>query len=85
MTTTTTADLLEEYACALRGDWGSIDGRSEQVSLNGLAAVIREHGNAPLTDAQVAKLRDRLGVCPHGGGHWTEYCDDNYECEEMIR
>ena len=80
---TTTADLLDEYARALRGSWGGIDGRSEQTSLNCLSAAIRECGNAPLADAQVARLRDDMGVCPHGGCHWTYYCDE--ECEETDR
>lgn len=79
----TTADLLDEYACALRGSWGDIDGRSEQGALNCFSDAIREYGNAPLTESEVARLRDDLGVCPHGGSHWTDYCDD--ECEEMDR
>lgn len=79
----TTADLLDEYAQALRGSWGDIDGRSGQISLNCLSAMIREFGNAPLTDSEVARLRYDLGVCPHGGSHWTDYCDD--ECEETDR
>lgn len=78
----TPADLLDEYAQALRGSWGGIDGRSEQSSRS-LSAAIREHGNAPLTDAQVARLREDLGVCPQGESHWTEYCDE--ECEETDR
>ena len=85
MNTITTADLLDEYARALRGSWGDIDGRSEQISLNELAAAIRKHGSNPLVDSEVLKLRDDLGVCLHGGGHWTDYCDENDECEEMIR
>lgn len=80
--TITTADLLYEYARALRGSWGGIDGRSEQVALNCLSDAIREHGNAPLADSEVLRLRDSLGVCPHGGRHWTEYCDEDSECEE---
>lgn len=79
----TAADLLDEYAQALRGSWGGIDGRSERAALNCLSSAIREHGNAPLTDAQVARLREDLGVCLHGGSHWTDYCDD--ECEETDR
>ena len=82
---TTTADLLDEYARALRGSWGDIDGRSEQLSLNCLSAAIREYGSNPLDTSEVLSLRDALGVCPHGGGHWTEYCDEDDECEEMIR
>ena len=83
--TTTTADLLDEYARALRGSWGDIDGRSEQIVLNELAAAIREYGNAPLGTSEVLRLRDYLGVCSYGGGHWTFYCDEDDECEEMTR
>lgn len=71
----TTADLLDEYASALRGDWGSIDGRAEKLGLNQLADQIREHGNAPLTAPAVAAARDGLGLCPGGSGHWTWHCD----------
>lgn len=85
MTTITTADLLDEYASALRGDWGSIDGRSERIALNCLSAAIREHGNAPLSDSKVTTLRDDMGVCPHGGSHWIDYCDEDDECEETDR
>ena len=81
----TTADLLDEYARALRGSWGGIDGRHEQASLNCLSAAIREYGSNPLADSKVLSLRDALGVCPHGGGHWTEYCDEDDKCEEMVR
>lgn len=83
MSTITTADLLDEYARALRGSWGGIDGRSEQLSLNRLSAAIRKHGNASLTDSEVVRLRWDMDVCPHGGGHWTEYCDEDDECEAM--
>ena len=82
---TKTADLLDEYARALRGSWGGIDGRSEQSALNCLSATIREYGSNPLADSEVLRLRDDLGVCPYGGGHWTEYCDEDSECEVMIR
>ena len=81
----TTADLLEEYARAIRGSWGDIDGRSEQISLRCLSAAIRKYGSSPLADSEVVKLRNDLDVCPHGGGHWTEYCDEDDECEEMAR
>ena len=81
----TTADLLDEYARALRGSWGGIDGRSEQISLNYLSAAIRERGNNPLETSEVLRLRDNLDVCPRGGGHWTDYCDEDGECEEMVR
>lgn len=72
---TTVPDLLEEYAEALRGDWGGIDGRTEQYKLDRLAKAMREHGNNPLTDAEVSMLRNYIDVCPNGDGHWLEYCE----------
>lgn len=77
----TCADLLDEYARALRGSWGSIDGRSEQTSLNNLAEAFRMYGNDRLLPKDVDKLRADLGVCPHGKRHWTEFCDEDCEGE----
>lgn len=65
----TTADLLREYAAALRRDWGSIDGRSEKRALNWLADRIEEDETVP---TEVG--RKELDLCPAGGGHWTEHC-----------
>lgn len=76
--TITTADLLDEYGSALRGSWGGIDGRSEQAALGSLSKAIIDHGNDCLATASVQSLRDDLGICPAGNGHWTEFCDD--EC-----
>lgn len=79
---TTTASLLDEYGQALRGAWGDIDGRSEKLALLELSAAIREHGNDPLPEDKVQKLRDDLNVCQEGGGHWGWYCDETWtECE----
>lgn len=71
----TTADLLDEYGEAIRGSWGDIDGRSERMALQDLAAAIRQHGNQTLSDERVDELRQNLGVCRAGSGHWTEFCD----------
>ena len=81
---TTCADLLDEYAQALRHSWGDIDGRSEKAALNVLSTLMREHGMAPLSDDQVRRMRDDLGVCLLGGQHWQWFCDDYkcYKCEE---
>jgi len=64
--------VLCEYGAAIRGDWGSIDGRSEQSTIDTFAAAIQKPA-----DYTVAKLRDQAGICVNGGGHWTEYCDDS--------
>ena len=74
---TTVADLLDEYGEALRGDWGSIDGRSERDSLQNLAQEFREQGNEPLSDADVAHIRGYLDICLQGWGHWSFYCDED--------
>ena len=51
-------------------------------ALLGLSAAIREHGNEPLPDNKVRKLRDDLNVCEEGGGHWGWYCADEWmKCE----
>lgn len=74
---TTTADLLDEYAEALRGSWGGIDGRNEQDKLGELSKAIVQYGNTELNEGAVLELRNSLDVCPFGEGHWTEYCDDD--------
>lgn len=76
---TTGPDLLDEYARALRGSWGDIDGRSEQSALNTLSDAIRTHGTGDLPDVTVQGLRTTLDVCPSGLNHWTMFCDE--ECE----
>lgn len=77
----TTADLLDQYGQALRGDWGGIDGRSEKLALLNLSAAIREHGNETLSNDMILKLRDDLNVCANGGGHWDSFCgEDWFDC-----
>lgn len=80
---TTTADLLNEYGSSIRGDWGSIDGRSERTALSRLASAIQAHGNEGLSEEKVREIRDALGVCPHGEGHWEMYCSDYCEGDEQ--
>lgn len=73
------ADLLDEYAEALRGDWGSIDGRSERMKLQELAERFREHGNEDLTQEHVTRYRLDLNVCVKGCGSWEFHCDHEEE------
>jgi len=69
------ASTLREYGAAIRGDWGSIDGRSEQSTIGTFAdAITSPH------EYTVEQLRNNADICPHGCGHWTEYCDRT--CEE---
>lgn len=81
---TTTADLLDEYAQALRGAWGDIDGRGEKIALNTLSEAMRTHGTSSLYPSEVKRLREALDVCDKGLGHWTEFCGDHgaYHTEE---
>lgn len=70
------ARVLYEYGEAIRGDWGSIDGRSER-------STIHEFADAILTpdDYTVEALRSQADICPNGSGHWTEYCDNDCEVQ----
>jgi len=66
------ARVLREYGAAIRGDWGSIDGRSEQGTLETFADAVTNPGAYT-----VQQLRDMADICPAGNGHWTEYCDSD--------
>ena len=76
---TTILDILDEYAQAIRGSWGDIDGRSMKLEINEVTDWIRENGITDLTEFEVKKWRYRLDICISGEGHWTEFCED---CEE---
>ena len=69
--------VMREYADAIRGDWGSIDGRSVKGDLLAWVAALSDK---PGPEAQwtLAEWRERMGVCATGGGHWTHFCDDDY-------
>lgn len=60
--------LLREYGAAIRGDWGSIDGRCVRDDMENLADWVEDPASVP-ADARVV-----LGICPAEGGHWTDYC-----------
>jgi hypothetical protein len=68
--------VLCEYGAAIRGDWGSIDGRSEQSSIETFADAILKPEKY-----EAATLRDQADLCPSGSGHWTEHCDDDCEAQ----
>lgn len=72
--------ILREYADALRGAWGGIDGRNEKVTLNEIADVIASDAPPPPLET----MRLRANLCPNGGGHWSEFCDSNFECVELM-
>ena len=69
------ANVLREYGSAIRGDWGSIDGRSEQGTIDEFAEAFIAPENHT-----VAQLREYADICARGGGHWTEHC--SYSCED---
>ena len=62
---------LREYAQAIRGDWGDIDGRSMRGELLAFADAIEGHGHH---DWSIERWRSDLGICPSGEGHWTRHC-----------
>ncbi len=68
------ASVMKEYGAAIRGDWGSIDGRCEQSSIQTFADAILEPGKY-----EAATLRDQAGICPVGSGHWTDHCGEDCE------
>ena len=72
MTIQEVAQVLREYGAAIRGAWGSIDGRSEQGTIEDFADAFLKPENYT-----AKQLRDRADICPHGNGHWTEYCADD--------
>lgn len=71
------AQILTEFGSAIRGDWGSIDGRSVRDGMDRVAASLRSG------EATIASMRGDLDLCPSGEGHWTEYC--NRRCTEEAR
>ena len=76
------AQAIREYGQAIRGDWGSIDGRSVRIEMNKLADAVEE-GNPSHRDIQW--WRNELGICPHGCMHWTMYCEDYPSCEQYSK
>ncbi len=68
----TAATVLDAWGQAIRGDWGSIDGRSSRAQLAEVSAYLR--GARPdLT------LHD-VDVCD-GGDHSPHWLGEGYECE----
>jgi hypothetical protein len=65
--------LLGEWRAALRGDWGSIDGRSSRSELESWEAIMRAAMDGNPVD--VSRARELMGLCPHGGAHWSNNCE----------
>ena len=64
--------VLDEWAQAIRGDWGSIDGRTCRSELQNLSSYL--FVDEPL---EVEYVRYTAGICVEGKGHWLEWCIDN--------
>lgn len=67
------AALLGEHFDAIRGSW-NVDGRGQLQGWKNF----RDKITAGVTD--VEKLRDDLGVCSVGKGHWAEDCSEDWQC-----
>lgn len=78
VTTATCTDILREYADALRGSWGEIDGRGEKEALYALAAAIEQVGpHEELDSVHTMALRNVMGLCLDGRAHWSHECDND--------
>lgn len=74
----TLTKVMREYGEAVRGDWSELDGRSVRSVLDGFADELE----GKLEPCTMDERRERLGLCPDGGGHWGGrwgHCD-TYEC-----
>lgn len=69
------SSIIREYGSAIRGDWGSIDGRGVRYDMDEFADCI-DKGELLLDEKEAIRLRIRLDLCPEGGGHWSDYCID---------
>lgn len=72
--------VLREWADAIRGDWGSIDGRSVRADMNLMADTLLAANHDSGSQVTVRALRQTMGVCAVGGGHWEWYCNDGRDC-----
>ena len=68
------ADILDDWAAAIRGDWGSIDGRTCRMQLETIGAYLR--------DACDELTLSDVGVCTFGGAHWIGAGFD-HDCYEV--
>lgn len=59
------AQVLREYGQAMRNDWSEIDGRFVRDDMNYLADEVENPTKS------IEELRDDVGVCPNGNGHWA--------------
>lgn len=76
--------VLQEWANALRGDWGSIDGRSSRYQIEEIIAVIQCVTPDDTFQKRLLVARSAANVCLSGGGHWQQYCDDGCDSEQEV-
>ena len=67
------ARLLSEFGSAIGSSWGSIDGRVIRIDMDNFASWVE----APESMPDIETCRDQIGICPRGGGHWADYCDED--------
>lgn len=65
--------LADEIGSKWRGDWSDFDGRTLRSEMNEL----RQVASGKLTVEQYRRFN---GLCALGGGHWTKYCYEIYDC-----
>jgi len=70
------AQVMQEYANAIRGDWSDFDGRSERDVIESWISEIESP-----TDTTLIQWRDRLDLCPDGNGHWAGFLWSGH-CDE---
>ena len=76
-------DILREYGEAIRGRWTGLDGRCVRGDLNELAEIIEDTDNGDLSAYGGPEvIRQDLGICQYGHGHWSDECDESCAKEE---
>jgi hypothetical protein len=63
---------MREFGNAMRGAWGDIDGRSIKWGMDALATELDD------PSITIERARYHLDLCPTGGGHWTQYCGEDW-------
>lgn len=74
------ASALREYGQAFRGSWSDIDGRAVLLDMEAFADALEGVGSS--AGYTIEEWRAYLGMCPYGGGHWTEFCNYPGVCDE---
>ena len=70
------SDVICEYGQAFRSNWSDVDGRGVRSDMEEISSYV-DGGRLVLSEDEAKKLRNSLGICPKGKGHWSEDCDDD--------